>query len=87
MLRNIQIDDTTKTGKLILEYVKKLSASKAEVKVTRFRKLTDEEMAIPGMKPTQEQFNEWLHRPDGESFQSKDAEAWMHAELLKKTSL
>ena len=30
----------------------------------KFRKLTDEEMALPGKPVSEEQLNEWLSRPD-----------------------
>ena len=30
----------------------------------KFRKIRDEEMALPGKPVSEEQFNEWLNRPD-----------------------
>ena len=60
----VTINEKSQKGKSLLEYAQQLNATEKEIRIRRFRKLTDEEMALPGNPPSEEQFDEWLNRPD-----------------------
>lgn len=60
----VTVNEKSQKGKSLLEYAQKLNASEKEIRIRKFRKLTDEEMALPGKPPSEEQFDEWLNRPD-----------------------
>lgn len=60
----VTINEKSAKGKSLLEFAQKLNATEKEIRIRKFRKLTDEEMALPGKPPSEEQFDEWLHRPD-----------------------
>ncbi len=74
------VDEKTEKGKTLLAFVQKLNASDSEVRVRKFRQLTDAEMALPGNPPSEEQFDEWLKRPD----KSKPVSAAQLLERLDK---
>jgi len=58
------VNEKSSKGKSLLEFAQKLHADEHEIRIRRFRKLTDEEMALPGKPVSEEQFDEWLSRPD-----------------------
>lgn len=58
------VNEKTSKGKSLLEFAQKLQADKREIRIRKFRKLTDEEMALPGKPVSEEQLEEWLNRPD-----------------------
>ena len=58
------VNEKTSTGKSLLEFAQKLHAQEDEIRIRKVRKLTDEEMALPGKPVSDEQFDEWLNRPD-----------------------
>ena len=60
----VTVNEKSQKGKSLLEFAQKLNASEKEIRIRKFRKLTDEEMALPGNVPSEEQFDEWLNRPD-----------------------
>jgi hypothetical protein len=45
--------------------------------------LTDEEMALPGPKPTTKQLEAWLAKDDGEGYGIEEAFSFMKKELAK----
>ena len=45
--------------------------------------LTDEEMAMPGAKPSKEQLEEWLAKEDGEKYGINEAFEIVNKELAK----
>ncbi len=65
----ITIDTTTKEGQDAYDYIKKLKAPEKSIAIKKqrakkIRKLTDEEMALPGPPPSQQEFEAWLAEPD-----------------------
>ena len=58
------VNEKTSKGKSLLEFAQKLHADEDEIRIRKFRKLTDEEMALPGKPAGEEQLEEWLSRPD-----------------------
>ena len=58
------VNEKTSKGKSLLEFAQKLHAQEDEIRIRKFRKVTDEEMALPGKPVSDEQFDEWLNRPD-----------------------
>jgi len=45
--------------------------------------LTDEEMALPGPKPSKKQIEAWLAKDDGEEYGIEEAFDYMKKELVK----
>jgi hypothetical protein len=65
----VEINDKTNTGRKALSYLQKLQLLEPAIRITQkkgaFRKLTAEEMVIPGgEKFTDEQLDEFLDRKD-----------------------
>ena len=58
------VNEKSSKGKTLLEFAQKLHASEREIRIRKFRKVTDEEMALPGNPISEEQLDEWLNRPD-----------------------
>jgi len=58
------VNEKTSKGKSLLEYAQKPEAEENEIRIRKFSKLTDEEMALPGKPVSEEQMDEWLSRPD-----------------------
>lgn len=58
------VNEKSAKGKSLLEYAKKLDAADKDVRIRKFRKVTDEEMALPGKPVSEEQFDEWNNRSD-----------------------
>jgi hypothetical protein len=58
------VNEKTSKGKSLLEFAQKLHAQENEIRIRKFRKITDEEMALPGKPVSEEQLDEWLNRPD-----------------------
>ncbi len=63
----------------LLVKVAKEMGIETEVKV----ELTDEEMALPGPKPTKKQLEAWLAKDDGEAYSIDEAFDFMQKELAK----
>ena len=57
------VNEKTSKGKSLLEFAQKLHAQE-EIRIRKFRKVTDEEMALPGKPISDEQLEEWLNRSD-----------------------
>jgi len=61
----LYIDEKTLEGKSVIDFIKTLHAPASSIKVKKiFRELTDEEMALPGFQPTDEELEAWLDKPD-----------------------
>lgn len=58
------VNEKSQKGKTLLHFVQSLNANEKEIRIRKFRKLTDEEMALPGFVPSEEQMDEWLSRSD-----------------------
>ena len=58
------VDEKSSKGKTLLEFAQKLRADEKEIRIRKFRKVTDAEMALPGKPVSEEQLDEWLNRPD-----------------------
>ena len=62
----VEIDDQTDKGAQLLTYIEKLRASKKAVTIRKEEPLTDEEMVMPGPKPSKKRLEEWLEPKDDE---------------------
>jgi hypothetical protein len=62
----VEIDDQTSKGAQLVEYIEKLHAPKKAVTIRKEKPLTDEEMGIPGPKPSKAQLEEWLEPKEDE---------------------
>ncbi len=60
----VTVNEKSPKGKSLLEFAQKLNTTEKEIRIHKFRKLTNEEMALPGNPPSEEQFDEWLNHPD-----------------------
>jgi hypothetical protein len=58
-------------------------ARKLGIEPLEEQELTDEEMALPGPKVSQEQLEKWLSKDDGEAYDIDVAFAFMKKELAK----
>ena len=58
------VNEKSQKGKSLLEFAQKLEANEKDIRIRKFRKITDEEMALPGNPVSEEQLDEWLSRPD-----------------------
>ena len=56
------VNEKSSKGKTLLEFARKLEPSDKEIRIRKFRKMTDEEMALPGKPVSKEQLDEWLNR-------------------------
>jgi hypothetical protein len=62
----VEIDDQTDKGAQLISYIEKLRPSKKAVTIHKEQPLTDEEMVLPGPKPSKERLEEWLEPKDDE---------------------
>ena len=62
----VEIDDQTDKGAQLITYIEKLHAPKKAVTMRKEGPLTDEEMVMPGPKPSKERLEEWLEPKDEE---------------------
>lgn len=62
----VEIDDETTKGAQLINYIEKLKAPKKAVAVRKERALKDEDMILPGRKPTKAQLEAWLEPKDDE---------------------
>lgn len=62
----LTVNEKSSKGKSLLEFAQKLQATEKEIRIRKFRKVTDEEMALPGKPVSEEQLDEWLSRPDND---------------------
>jgi hypothetical protein len=61
----LYINEKTEQGKSVIQFIKNLHAPQTAIKVKKIeRELTDEEMALPGFKPTDEELEAWLAKPE-----------------------
>ena len=58
-------------------------AKEMGIETYRMRELTDEEMALPGYKPTKDQLEQWLAKDDGEKYGIHEAFKTVTKELAK----
>jgi hypothetical protein len=59
------VNEKTEEGRSVLEFIKNLQAPASSIKFKKIlRDLTDEEMALPGFKPTDEELETWHIKPD-----------------------
>ena len=58
-------------------------AKEIGVETYSVHELTDEEMALPGTYPSDEQLEQWLVKDDGEKYEINDAFAQVKTELSK----
>lgn len=65
--------------KLLIKAAKEIGVESVDEK-----ELTDEDMALPGKKPTKRQFENWLMKDDGESYGLKEGFEMARAELKKR---
>ena len=62
----LTVNEKSSKGKSLLEFAQKLQATEKEIRIRKFRKVTDEEMALPGKPVSEEQLDEWLSRSDND---------------------
>ena len=62
----IEIDDQTAKGAQLINYIEKLKAPKKAVIVRKGNAITDEDMILPGRKPSKAQLEAWLEPKDDE---------------------
>ena len=80
------VNEKTSKGKSLLEFAQKLKAADDEIRIRKFRKLTDEEMALPGKPVSEEQMDEWLNRPDtGKAISAEQLLARLNKKYKAKT--
>lgn len=58
------VNEKSAKGKSLLQFAQQLQATESEIRIRKFRKVTDEEMALPGKPVSREQMEEWLNRKD-----------------------
>lgn len=58
------VNEKSSKGKTLLEFAQKLQANEKQIRIRKFRKVTDEEMALPGKPVSEEQLDDWLNQPD-----------------------
>lgn len=63
----LTVNEKSSKGKSLLRFAKELEANEKEIRIRRFRKVTDEEMALPGKPVSEEQMDEWLSRLDNDT--------------------
>lgn len=54
----LTVNEKSSKGKSLLEFAQKLQATEKEIRIRKFRKVTDEEMALPGKPVSEEQLDE-----------------------------
>jgi hypothetical protein len=82
----VEIDDQTTKGAQLISYIEKLKAPKKAVVVRKERALTDEEMIMPGPKPSKAQLVAWLEPDeDEEEMLLSEAIASIKKELATKS--
>ena len=62
----VEIDDQTSKGAQLVDFIEKLRAPKKAVSIRLEQPLTDEEMVLPGIKPSKTRLKEWLKPQDDE---------------------
>ena len=62
----VEIDDQTDKGAQLISYIEKLRPSRKAVTMRKEPSLTDEEMVMPGPKPSKERLEAWLEPKDDE---------------------
>jgi hypothetical protein len=61
----LYINEKTEEGKSVIDFIKNLHAPASSIKVKKLlRELTDEEMALPGFQPSDEELEAWLLKPE-----------------------
>ena len=61
----LYINEKTEEGKSVINFIKSHHAPASSIKVKKvLRDLTDEEMALPGFQPTDEELEAWLTKPE-----------------------
>ena len=84
----VKIDNDTNEGATALKLLKKLNAPKKAIsfeisKREKKEKLSDEKMALPGKKPSEENFNAWVAETDeSESYSLKETKAIIQNRLI-----
>lgn len=78
-MKTVKLTSSNKKIDLIIQVAKEMGI-KAEAEYD----LTDEEMALPGPKPTKAQLEKWLAKEDGESYEINKAFDMMKSNLEKK---
>ncbi len=87
----ITLDTATKEGQNAYDYIKKLKAPEKSIAIKKerrkkIRKLTDEEMALPGPPPSPEELEAWLAEPDeDEALTLDEARQYLMESLTKYT--
>jgi hypothetical protein len=82
----VEIDDQTSKGAQLISYIEKLKAPKKAVIVRKERALTDDEMILPGPKPSKAQLEAWLEPDeDEEEMLLSEAIAEIKKELTSKS--
>ena len=70
--------DSDKKINLLVQVAKEMG-----IETYKVRELTDEEMALPGYKPSKDELEEWLAKDDGEKYGIDEAFT-IAAKTLKK---
>jgi hypothetical protein len=61
----LYVNEKSDEGRSVIEFIKNLHAPASSIKVKKLiRELSDEEMALPGFQPTDEELEAWLIKPD-----------------------
>jgi len=85
----VKIDTDTEQGATAIKMLKALKAPAQAISFetsqdTAFRELTDEDMALPGLKPTKAEFEAWLDRPGTDkSYPLNEASQLISQNLMK----
>lgn len=86
----VTIDTSTSKGQEAFDYIKKLKAPEKSIAIQKerkkkTRKLTDEEMGLPGPSPSREALEAWLAEPDdGPTFTGEEVVEYVRKSLDKK---
>jgi hypothetical protein len=77
--------DAEYTTEQVLKHVKgNLAKKRKEIKSKKEREITDEEMGVPGNKPTAKQIDAWLAKGDGEEeYTTEEMLAYVKGNLAK----
>jgi hypothetical protein len=62
----IEVDSDTDKGSQLIKYIEALEADDSAVHILHEPPLTDEEMVMPGKRPSNQRLEEWLKPQDEE---------------------
>ena len=86
----VTIDTDTREGQEAFNFIKKMKAPEKSIAIQKerkikIRKLTDEEMALPGPPPSREELEAWLAEPDdGPTYSAEEVVEYVRKSLARK---